>query len=84
MYSAASLLLPIIMFQGKKLTHLSTFMIIPCFILFHLIIQLRNCQSDEQLQHLLMQDDVFAALDSIGYRGNPQKETLLTCDNILQ
>ena len=47
-------------------------------------IQLRNCQSNEQLQHSLMQEGILDALDSIGYRGNPQKETLVTLDNILQ
>ena len=40
--------------------------------------------TDSDLQSKLMEDDVFAVLDQVGYRGIPNRETLRSKDKIVR
>ena len=46
-------------------------------------LQLNLANSDEEVRAILTEDSGLDALDSIGYRGVPQQETMLSVKEII-
>jgi hypothetical protein len=49
-----------------------------------IVIKLANAKTDEEVQSILTQDDTLDVLDSIGYRGIPQRETTTSVINVIR
>ena len=54
------------------------------FIHIFLGLKILNATSDKELQEILIQEDVMAALDAIGYRRVPTRESLKNKENLIR
>ena len=48
------------------------------------LLKIQSVQDEDQLHEVLLQDDVLQVLEEIGYKGVPQKETLVSSTNVIQ
>ena len=48
------------------------------------LLKIQSVQDEDQLHEVLLQDDVLQVLEEIGYKGVPQKETLVSSKNLIQ